>query len=184
MKLMAQKPRAIKVLSVLVIAMTIGAVVLMALGNNAPSEGPFSLSKYIQLDPVGKAIKSRALQSPDRWDRIEIFYSYTKAGNITQLASLQGINPEEINCHFCLCNGLGGDNGHLQSTERWQKQWSCVPGQTWYGGSKTIRICIVANPENSDPTDYQRTRLYSVVETLCRKFDIDSEAVFYPGDWR
>jgi hypothetical protein len=70
MKEMSAQPRALKVLSALVASMTIGAVVLMALGNNAPSAGPFSLSVYSTLDSVERLVSSKAPQSPDRWSRI------------------------------------------------------------------------------------------------------------------
>ncbi|MCJ7778774.1 MAG: hypothetical protein MUP16_10715 [Sedimentisphaerales bacterium] len=115
---MPNQPRVAKVLAALLISMTIGAIVLMALGNNPPSAGPFCLSSYYRLDPIGKAISSRAAQSSYRWNCIEIYYSATKAGNIEQLASLSGLaSPEDINCHFVICNGLGAGDGQIQSTE-------------------------------------------------------------------
>jgi hypothetical protein len=163
--------------------MTVCAIVLMALGNNAPSAGPFSLTAYTTLNEVD--ISSQSPQSPERWDRIEVFYSRTKAGNVQQLASLEGLsNPEDINCHFCICNGLGGTDGQVQPTERWQRQWACIPGQTWYGTSKTIRICVIADGKTTLPTDYQRRRLMTLVDTLCKKFDIKHNSVFYPGSWQ
>ena len=85
---MSDQPRVAKVLAALLVSMTIGAVLLMALGNNAPLAGPFCLSSYYRLDPVEAAISSQAAQSPNRWKNIEVYYSRTKAGNISQLASL------------------------------------------------------------------------------------------------
>jgi len=185
MKEMSAQPRALKVLSALVASMTIGAVVLMALGNNAPSAGPFSLSVYSTLDSVERLVSSQAPQSPERWSRIEIYYSGTKAGNIEQLASLEGLSaPEDINCHFCICNGLGSGDGEIQATERWQKQWACIQGQTWYGSSRTIRICVIADGKSNMPTNYQRRRLTALVEALGEKFSIVPESVFYPGNWQ
>ncbi len=180
------QPRVARVLAALLVSMTVGAIVLMALGNNPPSAGPFCLSSYLRLDPVEKAIRSRSSQSPDRWRRIEIYYSGTKAGNIEQLASLRGlVSTEDINCHFVICNGLGGGDGQIQPTEKWQRQWSILPGQTWYGTSQTIRICIIADPtQRIYPTDCQIKRVETLVESLCRKFDIAAKSVFYPGDWR
>lgn len=182
---MSNQPRVIKVLSALIISMTIGAIVLMALGNNAPLAGPFSLSAYTRLDPIEKATKSIAPQSPERWNSIEIYYSSTRAGNIEQLASLEGlINPEDINCHFCICNGLGGENGRIESTEKWQRQWSSTPSATWYGSGQTIRICLIATGRDSELTNYQRRRLTALVEALSRRFDIKPELVYYPGGWQ
>ena len=63
-------------MAALLVSMTVGAIVLMALGDNSPSAGLFSLSSYYlhQLDSVEKAVRSRAYQSPGRWDRIEKAY--------------------------------------------------------------------------------------------------------------
>ena len=182
---MSEQPRVAKVLALLLISMTAGAIVLMALGSNPPSAGPFCLSSYYRLDAVEKAISSRAAQSPDRWNRIEIYYSGTRAGNIEQLASLNGlVGPEDINCHFCLCNGLGGDDGQIQTTEKWQRQWSVIPAGNWYGSGQTIRICVITDGRTTRPTDLQRKRTEALAEKLCRRFDIQPVYVYYPGDWQ
>jgi len=110
---MPNQARVAKVLATLLASMTIGAIVLMAivlmaLGHNPPSAGPFSLWTYYSLDPVKKAISTQAAQSSDNWNSIQIYYSNTATGNIEQLASLNGLtNPDDINCHFCVYNGLG-----------------------------------------------------------------------------
>lgn len=182
---MPSQPRAEKVLAALLVSMTAGAIVLMALGNNPPSAGPFNLSSYYHLGPVEKAIRSQTIQSPGRWNRIEVYYSGTRGGNIEQLAALAGLaSPEDINCHFCLCNGLGGSDGQIQTTEKWQRQWSILPGGTWYGSSQTVRICVIADGKTCYPTNLQIKRTEALVEGLCRKFDIQPESVYYPGNWQ
>jgi len=182
---MSYQPRVARVLAALLISMTAGAVILMALGNHPPSAGPFSLASFRNLNPVEEAIKPRSAQFPGRWNCIEIYYSGTKAGNIEQLASLNGLaSPEDINCHFCICNGLGGSDGQIQPTEKWQRQWSIIPSRTWYGTSQTIRICIIADGKTVRPTDFQIKRTEALVEGLCRKFDIQPESIYYPSDWQ
>jgi hypothetical protein len=182
---MSNQPRVAKVLAALLVSMTTGAIVLMALANDPPSAGPFCLSSYYRLNPVERAIRSLAAQSPSRWNCIEIYYSSTRAGNILQLASLSGLaSAEDINCHFVVCNGLGGGDGQIQPSEKWQRQWSIIPGRTWYGTGQTIRICVVADGKTAHPTDFQRKRTEALVEGLCRKFDILTECIYYPGDWQ
>jgi hypothetical protein len=182
---MPNQARVAKVLVLLLASMTIGAITLLALGHNPPSAGPFSLWTYYRLDPVKKAISSRAAQSPDRWNRIEIYYSATRSGNIEQLASLNGLSsPDDNNFHFCLCNGLGAEDGQIQTTEKWQRQWSLIPDRTWYGSSQTIRICIIADGKTVYPTDSQIKRLETLLDGLCRKFHIQPESIYYPSDWR
>jgi len=179
---MSNQPRVAKVLAALLVSMTAGAIILMALGDNSPSAGVFSLSSRI---PVQKAVHSRAYQMPGRWDRIEIYYSGTKAGNIEQLASLSGLaSAKDTNCHFVICNGLGGGDGLIQSSEKWQRQWSIIPGRNWYGSDKTIRICIVADGKTAHPTDSQRQKTLVLVEELRRIFGIQAESVYYPRNWR
>jgi len=182
---MAYQPRVARVLAALLVSMTAGAIVLMALGNHPPSAGPFSLASFRRLDPVEEAITPRAAEFPGRWNCVEVYYSGTKAGNIEQLASLDGLaNPEDTNFHFCVCNGLGGEDGQIQATEKWQRQWSIVPSRTWYGSSQTIRICVIADGRTAHSTDFQIKRTEALVEGLCRRFDIRLESIRYPTDWQ
>lgn len=179
---MSVQLREAKVFAALLVSMTTGIIVLMALGNNPPTAGAFCLSSYYCLDPVEKSISSRAVQSPNRWNCIEIYYSNTKAGNVEQLASLNGLtSPEDINCHFVICNGLGGNDGQIQSTENWQRQWSIIPGRTWYGSDQTIRICIIADGKTTTPTNFQIKRVEELVEELSRRFDIQPQHIYYPN---
>lgn len=181
---MSVQPREAKVFAGLLVSMTIGAIVLMALGNNPPSAGAFCLSSYYHLVPIEKVITSRAVQSANRWNRIEIRYSSTKAGNIEQLALFSGqTNPEEINCHFVICNGFGAADGQIQPTEKWQRQQSIIPDRAGDSFGHTIRICVVADGINTLPTDFQTKRGDALVEGLCRKFNIQPMAIHYPSGW-
>lgn len=180
---MSNQPRVVKVLAALLVSMTTGAIVLMALGNNPPSAGAFSLSVYCRLDPVEESIRSRAAQSPDRWNCIETYYSGSKTGGIEELARLNRLTgPEELNCHFVICNGSGGGDGQIQPTARWRKQWSVTPDRTWYGTRQTIRVCVISDGQTTRPTDFQRKRLEALVEGLCRKFSIMPKRIYYPND--
>ena len=181
---MSDQSRVMKVLAALLVSMTTGAFVLMALGNNPPSAGAFCLSSYYSLGPVKEAILSRACQSPDRWNRIEIYYSGTGAGNIEYLASLQGLTrPEDLNYHYVICNGFGGLDGEVQPTERWQKQTSSTPDRSWHGSTATIRTCVIAPGINAHPTNCQVKRTEALVDGLCRVFGIQPQSIYYPGDW-
>ncbi len=181
---MSVQPREAKVFAALVVSMTVGAAVLMALGNNPPSAGAFCLSNYYHLEPIEEVIASQTVQPADRWNRIEIYYSGTKAGNIEQLSSLDGLtNSEGINCHFVICNGLGAADGQIQPTERWQRQLSIIPDQARKGSSRTIRICIISDGKTTLPTDFQMKRGDALVDGLHRKFNIQPESIYYPDDW-
>ena len=180
---MSNQPRVVKVLTALLASMTMGAIVLMGLGHNPPAAGPWSLSRSLQADSIQLAIKSIASESSARWDRIEICYSGTRSGNIEQLASLSKLtSPKDINCHFVICNGLGGNDGQVETAEKWLRQWSITPGQGWYGTNTTIRVCVVGDEQNSHPTDIQKRKVDALVRELSRKFRIRN-SVFYPKNW-
>ena len=64
---MQNQPRTAKVLAALLASMTVGAIVLMALGNNAPSAGPFTLASYYKLKPIKEAASCQVGPSAKRW---------------------------------------------------------------------------------------------------------------------
>ena len=135
---MTTHSRETKVLVVLGVSITLGAIILNALGHNPPSAGAFCLSRYYRLGSVKKSILSRADQSPGRWSQIEIYVSVPELGNIESafggLSDVGGderINPVReqnekvsngVNCHFVICNGRVGHDGQIEPTEKWQRQ--------------------------------------------------------------
>jgi hypothetical protein len=174
---MSSQPRVVKVLAALLVSMTVGAFVLMALGTNPPKAGPFCLSAYYRLDSVDHAVRSEACQAPNRWDSIEIYFSSTQGGSIRH--PVAGIDR---NSHFVICNGLGGNDGEIQTTENWQKQWSIRPDRTWQGTERTIRICLIGDGVTTLATDCQMKRLELLLEALCRRFDISAQSIYLPRD--
>ena len=182
---MSNQPRVVKVLAALLVSMTTGAVVLMALGNNPPSAGAFCLSTYYRLESVDHALRSRVSQSARRWDSIEIAFSGTKGGNIERLADAQGLRSgADIECHFVLCNGVSAGDGEIQTTESWQSQRPVHRGPSGQGDERTICVCLIGNGVSALPTDYQLKRLEMLLEALCRKFNISPDAVYLPRDVR
>ena len=192
---MTNQSRETKVLVVLGVSITLGAIILNALGHNPPSAGAFCLSRYYRLGSVKKAILSRADQLPGRWSRIEVYYSDTKAGKIesaygksSDVGGDEHIKPirdtkekvsNGVNCHFVICNGRVGHDGQIEPTEKWQQQ-SLVE----HYSKQTIRICVIADDKAKTPTDFQIKRTEALVEELCRKFHIQPESIRYPVGWQ
>jgi hypothetical protein len=179
---MSLKSREVKVLAAFMSSMTAGVLVLMALANEPPSAGAFCLSGYYELDSIEQAISSQAQPSAP-WNRITVFYSGTKSGNVEQLTLLTGAtntNHTICPCHFVVCNGFGGADGDIQPTEQWRGQRSITPA----GEARTIHICLVADGQHNRPTDLQIKRTEALIAALCRQFSIEPESVAYPGDWR
>ncbi len=163
--------------------MTTGAVVLMALGDNPPSAGPFCLSAYYRLDSVDHALRSRIDPTLRQWHSIEIAFSGTKGGNIQRLAAAKGLaDPANLDCHFVVGNGVGANDGEIQTTESWLSQRAIHPVADEQGDEHTIRVCVIGNGVSSLPTDYQLKRLETLLESLCRKFEISPDAVYLPRD--
>jgi hypothetical protein len=181
---MSGQPRAARILICLVVSMTTGAAVLMALDHQSISAGAFSLASYSSLGPITDIIATRKSARNDRWDKIEVFYSNSKGGNINQLASLGGLaSAEDLNFHFLVCSSLGAIDGQIQATEKWLNQWSALPGGVWYGSSSTIRICVIGEGKNK-ASDYQVSRTEELIRALSRKFNIGPTNITYPEGWQ
>jgi hypothetical protein len=164
--------------------MTIVASILMALDHPSISAGMFSLASYSSLGPISDVIATKEATISDRWDKIEVFYSNTRGGNIKQMATLNGLTSEEdLNFHFLVCNSLGAIDGQIQSTVKWLNQWSALPGGAWYGSSTTIRICVISEVK-SPASDYQINRTEELVQALSRKFNVSRSNIIYPRDWQ
>ena len=165
--------------------MTVGAGVLMALDNRSISGGAFSLASYSALGPVKQAVAVRNTSSTRQWERIEVFYSKTSSGNLEQISSLNGLlSPEDLNLHFLICNGLGGIDGQILTTEKWYRQWSALPDGSWGDTERTIRICIIATAAGNPPTGSQLTRATELIEILTRRFNISRQNISYPANWQ
>ena len=194
---MAVQSRQTKVLAALLVSILLGAIILNALGHNPPSAGAFCLSRYYRLAPVAKSVQSRAAQYQGHWKRIEICYSGSddtitcgSGQSVEQLdPSSDAAGREDINCHFIICNGHIGRDGQIQSTGIWQEQspanrQSHNHMQPATKNRHTIYISIITNSKISRPTDFQRKRTEALVEELCRKFNIRSQSILYPDNWR
>ena len=182
---MTNQARVSRVIICLVAAMTVGALVLMALDNQSLSGGAFSLASYTNLSPIAQVALTIRPADPENWNRIEICYSRKTAGNIEQLAESAGLgSSNDVNYHFVICNGAGGSDGQIQPSEKWRWQRPCLPSGNWYGSGQTIRICTIAEGSKTTPTDCQVKRTAALAEALARKFDIPSQQIFYPANWQ
>lgn len=187
---MLVQSREAKVFAALAVSMTVGVIILHALGNNPPSAGAFCLSRYTRVVSAEEAILTPAAQPAGVWKSIEIYYSQTTSGDIQQLAFLSGLaDPEDINCHYVICNGRGGGDGQIQQTEKWLRQkpvtrsWlSPEPQDTTEG--QTIFICVIADSKVAPPTKPQIKTTAALVKGLRGKFNIKPESVRYPAEWK
>ena len=187
---MTSQARTSRVLIALIVSMTIGAVLLMALDNggsvgSAPIVPQWSLVHHLKLNPVEGSVSGATANGVQTWDRIEVFYSNTSRGNVRELALLHGLQTgQDLNAHFVVCNGLGAKEGEIQATERWHIQKPCLPDGRWRGTVNTVRICVVADGVSTMPTETQGTRTADLVKLLRRKFKISRKQVVWPTNWQ
>ncbi len=184
---MTTQARTSRVLIALIVSMTIGAVVLMALDNGGPQGSPWSLSvlqRLNRLNPIEPLVSGAAGSSVHTWNRVEVFYSNTTSGNLRELSILHGLQTgQDLNAHFVVCNGLGAKEGWVEPAERWQAQNPCLPDGEWRGTVGTVRICVVADGIGTMPTDIQVTRAADLVKLLSKKFKISRKQVAWPANW-
>ena len=181
---MTNQARTSRVLIALIVSMTIGAVVLMALDNGGPRGSAWSLANYINLNPIEPSVSDAAANSVHTWNRVEVFYSNTTRGNLRELAILHGLQTgQDLNAHFVVCNGLGAKEGQIDPTNRWQIQNPCLPDAQWRGTVDTVRICVVADGIGKMPTETQGTRTADLVKILCKKYKISRKQVIWPANW-
>ena len=176
---MAARNRSVTVLFSLIASMTVGAFVLMAMDNDRPIIGAYSLSSYLRLDPVEEVVKNTMNVHPGHWDQVHIYYSNTPGGNADELALLTGLaNGTKAQFHFVVGNGNGAEDGSVQAGEFWKLQRLCQ------GRNGAIRVCVISDGRAESVTDYQFKRTDALVETLIRTFDISPRNVHYPVNWQ
>lgn len=182
---MSNQARTSRIIISLIASMTIGAIVLMALDNHSLSAGAFSLAGYTNLNPIEQVTLNSVIPDKQKWDFIEVYYSGIESGDIEEITRFDGLtSSEDVNFHFLVCNGTGGADGKIQATAKWRKQRAALSGQDWFGNNQTIRICVVADGLEFLPTDCQLKRVTGLVEVLARKFNISSQRISYPANWK
>ncbi len=174
---MTDQARTSRVLIALIVSMTIGAVVLMALDNGALQGGAFSLSVFNRLPAIEDIVIDSASEKIGEWSRIEVFYSNTSSGNVKELTVLTSLTGNrDLDAHFVICNGKGGNQGDVQPTARWREQKPSLSGH-----GRTIRICIVADGVNTPATECQITRTDDLIKFFCKKFGVVKKNISRPA---
>jgi hypothetical protein len=169
----ANQARTAKVLVALTASMTVGGFILMSLDNHGPARGAYSLASYLRLDPVDKVVLESIRTKKTAWTGIEVYYSGTTQGNMTQM-----LGEGKTGFHFLVCNGHGAEDGQISFTPNWATQKYMEPSDS------TIRIYVVANRATNPVTGSQWKRTSALVDSLCRNFNIPADKIRYPSDWQ
>jgi hypothetical protein len=167
----ANQARTAKVLVALMASMTVGGFVLMTLDDHGPARGAYSLASYLRLDPIEKVTMDSIRTQKSTWNSIEVYYSGTRQGNLTQMLS-----EGKTGFHFLVCNGQGADDGKIESTPNWAQQKYAA------AQDGTIRIYVIADHNTSPVTGSQFKRTSVLVDSLSRNFNIAPVKIRYPAD--
>ena len=172
---MNDQHRVVKVFSSLIVAMTIGSFVLMALDKKSLSPGTFSLAGLYSLNPANEqVIKDKKTTN---WDGVEIYYSKNPVNNFDKL-----VCSSDIDLHFAIANITSGKEGVIRATEKWKNQRPCQLDIK--EGQNIIRICIASDSGRSEPTNTQVSRTMELVEVLTRDYNISPNRIRYPVNWQ
>ena len=179
---MGAQPREVKVLTALSASMTVGFIVMMALGDNPPPAGAFCLASYYHLEPSESLISSVPPGSLKSWNSIEV--SYVRIGSTlgkSQSDRPNGIDSAALNSnHFLVCSGIIGGEGQITATRMWRQQQRVTSGDS---PQQAIRICVMVGGETNRPTDLQAKRVQMLLTALSREFGIHSDFISY-RDWQ
>ena len=162
---MSIEQRQKRVVAILLFSMAVLTVLLAVLGRGPTGVSAFSLSCYNSLLPIEQVIRSQAYQSPSRWSDIRVCYRGSEEFDLAQG------RHELADCHFIV---LG--DGRIVPTAKWQEQSSVDTG-SWL----QILVCVAGTSETI--SDFQVSRVQSLLEELSRRFEIEQDLLIFPSCW-
>lgn len=133
------------------------------------------------VDRMAERIFQDVNVAPGQWTHIDVRLSGTSSGNAASLAEVsaaRGVRgPPD---HFVICNGLGGGDGEIEVTSRWQSQRPAVYAMNG-GNDRTVSIAVVADGRNGQPSTMQIQQLTRLLAALQRRLGIAPDHVTVPS---
>ena len=174
---MTDQGRLTKVMFALMTAMTIGSIVLLTLEGKPIKPMAFSLASEVQspLNSVQTVLGTDVGLDMARWQQIEITYR----ANNGQLTDDQLTGSLALSYHFVISDGSAGiQDGKIFASHRWTKQLPCLNRTTVSDTSKTIRICLIGDPEYPQCTPNQARQLELLASSLIRHCQCDLDIIW------
>ena len=161
----------------LVLAMSAGALILLALEGKPIQPMPFSLSSQGQFTAVESALKTDTPIRPERWRRIDVSYR-ADPGQLPQY----GLTGElAVRYHFVIANVISNQSSCIYSSHRWTKQLPCTGPENGPRDQQTIKICLLTNnPNQPVSTSSQVRQLQKLVDYLIKDCQIEPNLVWMP----
>ena len=163
---MVNQGRLVKVMFMLMAAMTTGALVLLALEGKPIKPMPFSLSSQTQLRSTHYALGTQAGIELGRWQRVKVCYQSSLAQFTTQSNGPTGTLATDY--HFVISNGTASQDGRIYATSRWTKQLACLGTDGTDLSMRTIRICLISDTDPPSCSAQQYKQLNELADGLIK----------------
>jgi len=154
--------RLTKVMVVLMVAMTAGALILLTLQGRPIKPMPFSLSRQVRLTAIDDALGTEAGIELGRWKRIHVAYEL----NNGRLSASRPMTPDlAFGYHFVIADAATGCDGRIFTSSRWVRQLTCLPTRS-VEDSRTIGICILVEPGQTQGSARQERQRHALIANL------------------
>ena len=170
---MNNQGRLINAILLLIVSMTAGTFILLALEGKPFKPAAFSLSSSSEINTTlsRATVGTKDGIIPEKWKAIEIAYS-TSIHEIHNSRTTGSLNN---NYHFVICDGSEGSiDGQILATKTWYTQMAI---QDIIFPTDTIRICIISPSDIYKPTPWQSNRLESLVNCLVKHCNIPIDQI-------
>jgi len=165
---MANHGRLMRVIFLLMAAMTTGALTLLALEGKPIKPMAYSLSGQTRLSAAHKALGAEIGIASDRWQKVEVFHRSNNSPT-GQLSSLGPVGSFAMEYHFVISDGSVGQDGQIYAAPRWTRQENCLSSLSDTSViNGVVRICLIAKPDEPGATPVQRNQLQSLIASLKR----------------
>ncbi|MCD4825878.1 MAG: peptidoglycan recognition protein family protein [Phycisphaerae bacterium] len=158
--------RTTKVLGALLVSMTIGSLLLMALESEPPRPSQNSMAS------IRSAVLPASFSASRPWRRVVVHSSADPRDQLPQ------------RCHFIVRQTADASGRRVLPTKLWSQQEAgqhvYVPGHDFNADS--IGICIIGDFSTRAPSRKQMETLISLVNELQRKLDIPADSVYLQSE--
>ena len=170
---MVNQGRLVKVMIVLMVAMTSGALILLTLEGRPIKPMPFSLSRQTQLTDIDDALTTTSGIEIGRWKRIQLAYE----PNNGRIADSKPLTADlALKYHFVIADQPAGD-GKIYTSPRWIRQLTCLSPDA-KNNSHNIRICILLGPEQNSCSPRQDRQRQALVLSLVKQCQIEPKTIW------
>ncbi|MCF7958202.1 MAG: hypothetical protein K9M57_07130 [Phycisphaerae bacterium] len=167
---MLNQGRLIKVMLLLMMAMTAGALILFALEGQPIKPTAFSLSSQNRMPEIRKILGIQHGVKLGPWRDVEITYDANE-GQLTPTGRLNGSFSSQY--HLVINSATINGQGPIFASQKWSLQSPCHIPDYSAATRQTIRICVIKTPDSQNGTSRQARLLDSLLTYLVKHFQVD-----------